>query len=344
VHHFAIDLGSMESQICVRAPSGEIALERKVATSSLKSYLRKQPQSRVVVETCAEAFRIADMAMELGHEVRVVPATLVRSLGVGARRIKTDRRDAQVLSEVSCRIDLPTVHVPTHLARQRRSMCGMREELVASRTALINCVRGWARTQLIKIVSGDVATFPKRVRDAVLKIPEGLPEYAERLLQVVETLTAQIVAADRELAELADADLLCQRLMSVPGIGPVTSLRFAAALDDCSRFASAHAVQGYLGLTPGENSSSQRQQRTGITKAGPAAVRRVLVQAAWNFRRIRPHDPISLWASEIEKRRGRFVATVAVARKLAGVLYAIWRDGSKYEPNHQSKPHHGASS
>src|SRR5450755_4401507 len=104
MQHFAIDLGSMESQICVRAPNGEIALERKVATSSLKSYLRKQPHSRVVVETCAEAFRVADMALELGHEVRVVPATLVHRLGVGARRIKADRLDARVLSEVSCRI------------------------------------------------------------------------------------------------------------------------------------------------------------------------------------------------------------------------------------------------
>jgi len=223
-------------------------------------------------------------------------------------------------------------------------MCGMRDELITSRTALINCVRGWARTQLIKIVSGDVVTFPKRARDAALKTPGGLPEYAERLLQVIETLTVQIVAADHELEELADMDPLCQRLRSVPGVGPVTSIRFAAALDDCSRFASAHAVQGYLGLTPGENSSSQRQQRTGITKAGPAAVRRVLVQAAWNFRRICPNDPISAWASEIEKRRGRFVATVAVARKLAGVLYALWRDGSKYEPNHEAKRREGVSS
>jgi transposase len=337
MQHFAIDLGSMESQICVRSSDGEIALERKVATRSLKSYLGKQPHSRVIVETCAEAFRVADIALELGHEVRVVPATLVRSLGVGARRIKTDRRDAQVLSEVSCRIDLPSVHIPTDVARQRRSMCGMRDELVSSRTALINCVRGWARTQLLKIVSGVVTTFPKRMREAALKLPEGLPEYAERLLQTIEALTKQIVAADAELEQLANEDALCQRLMTVPGVGPVTSIRFAAALDDRSRFASAHAVQSYLGLTPGENSSSLRQQRTGITKAGPAPVRRVLVQAAWNFRRIRPNDPISIWALEIEKRRGRFVATVAVARKLAGLLYALWRDGSKYEPNHQSK-------
>jgi transposase len=337
MQHVAIDRGSMESQICVRQSDGQISFEGKVPTASLKARLRGQPKSRVIVETCAEAFRVAEFAMDFGREVRVVPATLVRSLGVGARRIKTDRRDAQVLSEVSCRIDLPSVHVPTHLARQRRSMCGMREELIASRTALINCVRGWARTQLLKIRSGDVVTFPKRARDAALKSANGLPEHASRLLKMIEALTEQISVADSELQELAAQDVLCQRLMTVPGIGPVSSLRFAAALDDCSRFASAHAVQGYLGLTPGENSSSQRQQRTGITKAGPAPVRRLLVQAAWNFRRLCPNDSISVWASEVEKRRGKFVATVAVARKLAGVLYAIWRDGSKFEPNHNSK-------
>jgi transposase len=334
MQHVAIDLGGTKSQICARAPDGQIVLEQKVETASLGVYFKQQVSSRVVLETCAEAFRVADLALSCGHQVRVVPATLVRSLGVGARRIKTDRRDAQVLSEVSCRIDLPSVHIPTDLARQRRSMCGMREELLATRTSLINCVRGWARTQLLKIRSGDMTTFPKRTREAALSSSDGLPVYVERLLQIIEALNQQIAPADKELEQLAEQDPICQRLMSVPGVGPVTSLRFIAALDDRSRFPNADAVQGYLGLTPGENSSSKRQQRTGITKAGPAPVRRTLVQAAWNLRRLRPLDPICQWAKQIEQRRGKFIATVALARKLAGVLFALWRDGSTYEPNH----------
>lgn len=197
----AIDLGGTESQICVRSADGTIVLERRVATARLEAYLREQPTSRVVLETCAEAFRIADAAASHGHEVRVVPATLVRSLGVGARRIKTDRRDAQVLSEVSCRIDLPSVHVPTDLARERRSMCGMLEELVSSRTALINCVRGWARTQLLQIRTGDVMTFPKRVRDAALRTGRGLPEHVERLLLMIEASNEQVARADKDLEE-----------------------------------------------------------------------------------------------------------------------------------------------
>jgi transposase len=337
VQHVAIDLGSKESQICVRTEQGEILHEGKVPTHSLDRYLKRQPQSRVILESCAEAFRIADMALSCEHQVRVVPATLVRSLGVGARRIKTDRRDAQVLSEASCRIDLPSVHIPTDLARQRRSMCGAREELVTLRTSLICCVSGWARTQLLKIRSGDPATFPQRVLAAVVTMPDGIPDYIERLLTVVHTLNQQIAAADKELEVLSEQDMICQRLMSVPGVGPVTSMRFVAAIDDVSRFPNAHAVQAFLGLTPGENSSSTRQQRTGITKAGPAPVRRTLMQAAWNIRRLRPSDPISQWATEIEKRRGKFVATVAVARKLAGILFALWRDGARYEPNHQKR-------
>ncbi len=339
MQHVAIDLGGRQSQVCARAADGQILLEQKLATSSLERFFRHQEPSRIVLETCSEAFRVADWALGSGHEVRVVPATLVRSLGVGARRIKTDRRDARVLSEVSCRIDLPSVHVPAEQARERRSMCGMREQLVGARTSLVNCVLGWKRTQLLKMRSGEPTTLPKRVRDAALCRSEGLPGYVERPLLAIEALNVQIKAADRQLKLLAKNDPVCQRLMSVPGIGPATSIRFVAALDDRERFPSAHSVESFLGLTPGENSSSDRQRRTGITKAGPAMVRCNLVQAAWTLRRTRPQDPICQWADKIEQRRGKFIATVAVARKLAGVLFALWRDGTRYEPNYRKALH-----
>ena len=337
MEHVAIDLGGMESQVCVRSADGTILEELKWPTTRLSSYLKRRPASRVVVETSAEAFAVADGALELGHEVRVVPATLVRSLGVGARGIKTDRRDAQVLSEVSCRIDLPSVHVPREISRSRKAMCGMREGLIECRTKLINCVRGWLRTKLLKIPSGRSETFPERIRSKLKSNPEGMPEHVERLLLVLDKLNEQIKAADDELLQLAKEDETCKRLMSVPGVGPVTALRFTAALDDIGRFATAHAVQSYLGLTPGENSSSLRKQRTGITKAGSPRVRWTLVQACWSMRRTRPQDPIVLWAQQVEQRRGKWVAIIAMARKLAGILYAMWRDGAEYNPKHQER-------
>lgn len=332
MEHVAIDLGGRESQICARGSDAKILEERRVLTSRLGSYLKGRPKSRVVVETCAEAFAVADAAEKLGHEVRVVPATLVRSLGIGARGIKTDQRDARVLSEVSCRVNLPSVHVPSATSRERKTQCGMRDALVRSRTMLVNNVRGWLRTHVQRLAIGSLKTFPERVRRKSIELPDGIPSYVERQLQTIEHLTKGIVEADRELSELARRDDVCRRLMSVPGVGPVTSLRFTAAVDQVKRFDSAHPLESYLGLTPGENSSSDRQRRTSITKAGSPALRWTLVQACWSALRCRPKDPMVQWAREVEKRRGSRIAVIALARKMAGILYALWRDGTTYDP------------
>lgn len=337
MEHIAIDLGGRKSQICVRDGAGKILLEKSTETRRLGRFLARSDHSRVVLETCAEAFSVADAALEAGHEVRVVPATLVRSLGVGARGIKTDIRDARVLSEVSARIDLPSVHIPKDVSREWKSICGMRTELIRTRTALINCVRGWLRRNLVKPASGVPGTFPQRVRNSALKSSDGLPVHVERLLTTIENLNASIKEADLESKQLAESDPTCVRLMSVPGVGPVTALRFVAALDEVSRFPNAHAVQSYLGLTPGENSSSEKVRRTGITRAGAKEVRRCLVQCAWLIRRYRKNDPLAVWTEQVAARRGTHVATVALARKLSGVLYAIWRDGSKYDQNHTTQ-------
>lgn len=330
MNHVAIDLGGRESQMCVRASDGTVLEERRYPTRALEGLLAVMPPSRVVVETCAEAFRIADAALEHGHEVRVVPAALVRSLGVGARRTKTDRRDAQTLSEVSCRIDLPSVHVPSRESRRRKSLCGMREALVSARTQLANSIRGWLRGQGRKLRRGAVESLVTRMRAA---FAEGeLPEFVERQLQAFAALRAAVREADQELERLAHADPLCQRLRTVPGVGPVTAVRFVAALDDVARFAHAHQVESYLGLVPGERSSGDQQHRLSITKAGPSALRRTLVQAAWVARMTRTPQPMVAWAVEIEKRRGKQVAVIALARKLVGILFALWRDGTTYDP------------
>jgi transposase len=91
-------------------------------------------------------------------------------------------------------------------------------------------------------------------------------------------------------------------------------------------------MQSYLGLTPGEDSSSKRKRLTSITKAGPKAVRWTLVQAAWTARRCRKNDPMVIWAKGIEERRGRAIAVVALARKIAGILWAMWKKGNAYDP------------
>ena len=330
MEHVAIDLGARKCQICVRASDGTILEERRHDTAQLKEYLEGRPKSRVVVETCAEAFGVADAALALGHEARVVSATLVRTLGVGARRNKTDRRDARVLSEVSCRIDLPSVHIPSKTARERKTVCGMRDALVGARTKVINTVRGWLRGQGKRLPPGATSTFTNRVR----ALCGDTPSYVERQLRVVDALSQEIAEADQAVEAQAKDDQTCRNLMTVPGVGAVTAVRFVAAVDELGRFESAHQLESYLGLVPGESSSSERQQRLSITKAGPTRLRWVLVQAAWSLRtrcRAREALPLQMWAHQVEQRRGKRTATVALARKLAGILYAIWRDGTVYQ-------------
>lgn len=333
MQHVAIDLGSKESQLCIRRSDGEIVQEVRYPTRKLDELMKQWEPSRVVLETSAEAFRIADQAIAAGHQVRVVAATLVKALGVGARGIKTDQRDARTLSEVSCRIDLPSVHIPSELSRQLKSSCGSREILIASRTKLVNNVRGWMRTQLWKIRSGTPATLPDRLRAAAAKDGKEIPPHIERELIVLDVLNEQLRAARCEMQALAKSHPIARRLMTMPGVGPVTALRFLAALDDVTRFHNAHRVGSYLGLTPGERSSSERQQRTGITKAGPKVLRSVLIQAAWTALRTHKAEPMVRWATQIAERRGRFIAVVALARKMAGILFAMWRDGTDYRPS-----------
>jgi transposase len=330
VNHAAIDLGSKESQVCVRSPSGDILWERKQATKQLPELLRTWEHCRVVVETSSEAFRVADAAKAAGHEVRVVPSTLSRQLGVGERGIKTDVRDARKLSEVSCKVDLASVHVPSHEARLLRSVLRSREALVEIRTKTVNHIRGWMRTQLWRLPGRGLRTLAARMR-AQANEQQKLPDHIEQMLQVLDTLNAQVQEADRRVKTLARESAICARLMSIPGVGPVTALSFVAAIDDVTRFHHAYRVHSYIGLTPGENSSSERQRRTSITKAGPTSIRRTLVQAAWVAMRVRPMDRMVQWAKQVEARRGSASAVVALARKMSGVMYALWRDNTMYQ-------------
>jgi transposase len=332
MNHVAIDLGSTESQVCIRSADGTILLEKKHPTRRLEQLMRSWEPSRVVLETSSESFRIADQAKQAGHEVRVVRSTLSKQLGVGDRGIKNDLRDARKLSEVSCRIDLPSVHIPSETAREWRGLIRSRETLIESRTKMVNHVRGWMRTCLGTVRRGSTETFPTRVRDRAVESNSTIPAHIEDVLAVIDVMNVQATASMKRIGELAKQSEQCRRLMTIPGIGPVTAVSFVAAIDDVSRFRHAYQLASYLGITPGEDSSSKRERRTSITKAGPASVRRNLIQAAWVAFRRRPNDPMVRWATQISERRGKFIAVVALARKMATVMFALWRDKTNYCP------------
>ena len=161
----------------------------------------------------------------------------------------------------------------------------------------------------------------------------ALAEEVAPLVTLFTPLNAAIAAADEHLSALEQSDPIVALLLTAPGIGPVTASALVATIDDITRFGSAHQLEAYLGLVPRELSSGEQRRLGPITKAGNRRVRWLLVEAAWRI--LRSKDPASArlraWAGRLAARRGKRIAIVALARRLAGIVYAMWRDQMPYE-------------
>jgi transposase len=173
-----------------------------------------------------------------------------------------------------------------------------------------------------------------------LALPGPLLSLIAPLLAVMRPLNRQPAYSDATIERLAAHDERVQRLRTVPSIGPVTAAAFVATIDDVRRFSHAHQVEAYLGLVPRELSSGDSQHRGSITKAGPPRPRWLLIQAAVSILRRRPPeaDALRAWALRIAARRGKQIAVVALARRLAGILYALLRDGTVFTPRRSPQP------
>ena len=154
-------------------------------------------------------------------------------------------------------------------------------------------------------------------------------------------LQLPLAYSNERIAAVTATDERVRRLQSVPNIGPVTAAAFVAAIDEASRFHRGHEVEAYLGLVPRELSSGETQRRGRITKAGSSRVRWLLIQAAVSMLRLRDPRTAALreWAGRIAAQRGKGIAVVALARRLAGILFALLRDGTAYEPRRRHACH-----
>lgn len=333
MEHIGIDLGSRGSHICIRNNDAELLLETRVPTKELGNWLSQRPPAKVVVETCCESFTIADIAMAADHEVNVVPASIVRQLGVGHRGVKNDVRDARVLCRASLALgdELPSVHVPSHASRAVQRLLVLRVGVVKVRASLVNAIKAQLRSLLITPTSGTTSTLPTRVREQLADEPDVLSAL-EPVLQSLDTLTATIRSYDAKLVEQTKDNADVQRLKSVPGVGPIVAAAFVAAIDDVRRFPNAARLASYLGLTPGENTTGGKQRFTGVTRAGKKQLRALLIQSSWTLVRCAPNSPLVRRYLRLAEAKPKQVAIVATARRLACALYAMMRDKTSFNP------------
>jgi len=344
VNYGAIDLHKKESQIRILTEDGQV-IDRRIATTRerLAAVFADRPRMRILVEASTESEWVAQHLEGLGHEVVVADPNFAAMYARRGRRIKTDQRDAAALAE-ACRHGLYRM-VHRRSARQRtvQSMLNVRRELTASRTRAISLARGVTRAAGFRIRSGQAETFLKRL--GALELPDSMTETLLPLHHVIELLDDELATADAQFSRLVADDPIVSLLTTLPGIGPITASAFVAALDDAARFESAGQVTSYLGLVPREYSSGERQQRGRVLRSAHPYVQALLIQAAWRTMRTRHPKTAALrdWAAAIAHRRGKQVAMVALGRRLARILFAMWRDRVEYQPERVRTIHrHGA--
>ena len=337
--HIGIDVHKRDSQIYILAEGGEV-IERRIRTEPERfdAVLGTRPRARIVLEASTDSEWVARCLEALGHEVIVADPNFAPMYATRTRKVKTDRRDARALAEACLLGAYRPAHRLSDPQRHVRGRLVVRDALVRTRTRYISIIRALLRQHGYRVPSGSAEHFVHRVQR--LPLPGRLRSVVAPLFALMRPLNAQLTYSDATIEHLAVQDPRVSRLRSVPSIGPVTAAAFLAAIDDAQRFPHAHQLEAYLGLVPGERSSGETQRRGAITKAGHSRPRWLLIQAAVSILRRRPPqaEDLRTWAMRIAARRGKQVAVVALARRLAGILYALLRDGSVFEPQRVRSP------
>ena len=331
-----LDLGDRSSWYCVLNETGEVLLEQKLGTTpkAMKEVFGKLPRSRIALETGMHSPWVSRLLSELGHEVIVAHARNVRL--IGESRKKDDRIDAQTLARLA-RIDpqlLCPVRHRSAKAQADLTVIRARAGLVRARTALVNTVRGLAKSYGERLRGCNVRNMNPEIAEGLS--PE-LQRALEPLLAGIESLSGRIREYNERIEGLAEESYPQVALLKqVKGVGTLIALTFLLTLEDAHRFRKSRDVGCYLGLQPGRRNSGQSEPQMHISKEGDPYLRTLLVQGAHHI--LGPFgadSDLRRWGLKLAERGGRNGkkrAVIATARKLAALLHRLWVSGEAYEP------------
>jgi transposase len=341
----ALDLGKAAVDWCEVREGRVIGRGRVQSVEALAPLLGAGTPASVGFEACRESRHVHDVMRSWGHEPYVFDTTRVRRLtGIGEHGRKNDRLDAEKLALALERQHAAFAHVLGDDARQLRELQESHRALVHTRKRSITHVRGILQGRGVRLESCAVENFVANVRKA--ELPEFLRLLVEPLLGPLEAIEPALARVDLSIHEMCvrQQDPVIERLASVPGVSLLVAAAFISTIDEPERFQNASQVASYLGLCPREESTGGRHKLGSITKQGNAYARAMLVQAAWCIVRSRDKaDTLVRWAHRTAERRGRMRAAVAVARRLARILWSLWKNGSYYDRFEKSPVEKAAS-
>ena len=334
-HYAGRDVSLKETAICVVDATGAVVWQGKVSTTleAIASILARHAPAleRAGMETGPVAvwlwhgLRDAGVPLDCIHARRAAAALKLQAN-------KTDRNDARGLAQLVRSGWYEAVPIKSMETHRVRAILVARDQLVRMCTALVNKIRGLAKTFGVIIGAGKDGSFDRALRNVMPNDPviRGL---LENLLETLAFLRERRRGFDRQLALIARQSKPCRLLMSAPGVGPLTAIAFTAAIEDPSRFRRASDVGAYLGLTPTRYQSGEVDIGGRISKCGDRLTRRLLFEAAnVILYRTRGEFGLRQWAQRLAARSGTWKARVALARKLATILFRMMRDGTAFEP------------
>ncbi len=334
MEYFAgLDVSMEETHICVLDREGDVVHEAKVVSTpaAIADGLNKASACRCVV---LEAGRMAPMLYH-GLLERVVPVVCIESRQAAQAlkslaTHKTDRNDARGLAHLARTGFFKRVHVKSFAAHAVRSLIIARKKLVGQRVTLENQIRGLAVVFGVRLPRGLSPAFVQQALRASEGI-DGLSAAMRGLVAARSAVLAAVKAIDGDMKRMARASDACRRLMTIPGVGHLTALAFAAAVDDPARFRRSRDMGPYLGLVPRRYQSGEIDYTGSISKVGDRRVRTLLYEAA-NVMLTRYKGALKLkdWALEIAKRSTMRKARIALARRLAIIMHAMLRNGTEF--------------
>lgn len=346
-YYVGLDVGMKRTQVCIVDDGGQVVREKAVSSkpNALESLIRHYGLSsieRVVVESGNLSGWLYQELKRRGLPIACVDALQVHRF-LSIKRNKTDANDARGLAELARRgLDfISAVHVKSAACYEVRGLLSIRGRLVKQRVENELMLRGMLKAYggIIE-TAGDSDAFRNAVVDAMLLIAkrDGIdlrPRFMP-VLDLIDDLRRRANRMEDTLRAMAEAQPICKRFMDIPGVGPIVALSFFTAIEDPRRFRRSEDVGAYLGLTPRVFQSGETDTKGGISHMGSIMTRTHLVQAAnCILSNTKSFSSLKVWGMKLVKRVGYNKAKVAVARKLAALMFAMWRDDKPFYYNQE---------
>jgi transposase len=305
---------------------GFAVFSKRISRGKLLDFFAAQPRCVVALEACGGAHHWARELEQLGHAVRLIPPAYVKPF---VKRHKNDAVDAEAICEAAQRPNMRFVAVKSEEQQASGLVFRTRDLLVRQRTQLINAIRGHLTEYGWVAPKGPshVAMLADLLKedDMASSLPEAARTMFRLMLDLLEELDGRISELDKEIARRAREDAIARRLMTIPGIGPITATAIAALAPPLETFAKGRDFAAWLGLAPQQRSTGGKQKLGAISKMGERTLRRLLIigSSAVVLQASKRGAPKGSWLEQMMARKPRMLVTVALANKTARIVWAV---------------------